>query len=68
MQVKKSSADNSDVVIRLLRLKGLEGAAAWLIAPRPELGGLTPEDALDRGRRADVERLISNAEVETLAS
>ena len=69
MQTKTSSTDNSDIIVRLILLKGLESAALWLSAPRPELGGLTPEDALERGCRADVERLISiPEEFERLAS
>lgn len=62
MGEKASSIDNSDLVVRLLRLKTLEEAAAWMSAPHPELDGLTPEDALDRGGRADVERLIAMIE------
>jgi hypothetical protein len=62
MGARASSIDNSDIVVRLLRLKSLEEAATWLSAPHPELDGLTPEDALDRGRRVDVERLITMAE------
>lgn len=61
--------DNFDIVIDLLRLEGLQEAARWLTTPRADLGGLTPEDALASGRRADVARLVSNlAAVDRLAS
>ena len=61
--------DNFDIVLDLLRLKGLQAAARWLTTPRADLGGLTPEDALACGRRGDVARLVSGlAAVERLAS
>jgi hypothetical protein len=62
-------ADNFDIVIDLLRLKGLQEAARWLTTPRADLGGLTPEDALACGRRAEVARLVLGlATVDRLAS
>ena len=62
-------ADNFDIVIDLLELKGLQEAARWLTTPRAELGGLTPEYALACGRRADVARLVASfAAVDRLAS
>jgi hypothetical protein len=61
--------DNFDIVLDLLELKGLQEAARWLTTPRADLGGLTPEDALACGRRADVARLVANmAAVDRLAS
>jgi hypothetical protein len=61
--------DNFDIVIDLLRLKGLQDAARWLTTPRADLGGLTPEDALACGRSADVARLVSGlGTVDRLAS
>lgn len=50
--------DNFDIVVHLLHLKGVEAAARWLTTPNPDLGGLTPDDALTSGRRADVARLV----------
>ena len=53
-----SAVYHIDIVVLLLRQKGLEDAARWMTTPRAELEGLTPEDALACGRRAEVQRLI----------
>ena len=53
-----AALDNFDIVVHLLRMKGVEEAALWLTTPRADLGGLTPEDALSTARRDDVARLV----------
>ena len=57
-------ADNFDIVVHLLHLKGVEAAARWLTTPNLELGGLTPDEALARGRQDDVARLVFGGSVE----
>jgi len=65
------AVDNSDIVVRLLQHMDLQDAARWLSTPHPDLEGLTPEGALARGLRNEVERLCAaliGAPVESLGS
>lgn len=64
MPTKPAAPDNFDIVVHLVRLKGLEEAARWLTTPRADLGGLTPEEALSTARKGDVVRLVLSAEGE----
>ena len=64
MLSKPATPDNFDIVVHLLLQKGLEAAARWLTTPRADLGGLTPEDALAAGRRAEVARLVFGGHAE----
>ena len=55
---RASPPDNFDIVVHLLHLMGMEEAGRWLMTPRADLGGLTPDEALLRGRQDDVARLV----------
>ena len=68
MVCKPEAPDNCDIVMHLLRLKGLEDAARWLTTPHADLGDLTPEHALACGRSDDVRQLVlAGLEEERLA-